>query len=201
MKLYEPAPPARKDELTNVQDGIAVIVDGDTCPVVVESGMYAYIKNNTHGLAEGLYKNTSNSAFPTSGGTADGTVFEADSAGGLNALKASLLWKNTNISTFAPQTIQLDLSKYKFVLVIMCENYTSDARIKMQHSCLTAVGQSGACYPLYTGAGTVSYTSLRGRQFNTSTTGVEFLNGYNVGSSNGPVANEYAIPLFIYGVN
>lgn len=91
MKLYEPAPPARKDELANVQDGIAVIVDGDTCPIVVESGMYAYIKNNTHGLAEGLYKNISDSAFPTSGGTADGTVFEADSTGGLNALNASTI--------------------------------------------------------------------------------------------------------------
>lgn len=67
-------------------DSIAIIVDGDTAKTAVTPGAYAYIKNNTHGLAEGLYKNKSSSAFPTSGGTADGTVFEAVSGGGLNIL-------------------------------------------------------------------------------------------------------------------
>ena len=131
MKLYEPAPPARKDELANVQDGIAVIVDGDTCPVVVESGMYAYIKNNTHGLAEGLYKNISDSAFPTSGGTADGTVFEADSTGGLNALNASFLQQYdqllyTTDTQGINQTLAHSLADYKYIIVAVTYNDGSE---------------------------------------------------------------------------
>lgn len=74
-----------------VPGSIAIIVDGDTAGAAVAPGAYAYIKNNTHGLAEGLYKNKSSSAFPTSGGTADSTVFEAVPNGGLNSLLANRL--------------------------------------------------------------------------------------------------------------
>lgn len=66
---------------------IAITVDGDTASMAVPVGGYAYIKNNTHGLADGNYTNTSSAAFPASGGTADGTVFAAISGGGLNGLK------------------------------------------------------------------------------------------------------------------
>ena len=70
-----------------VPGSISIIVDGDAAGTAVAPGQYAYIKNNTHGLAEGLHRNKSSSAFPTSGGTADSTVFEAVSGGGMNALK------------------------------------------------------------------------------------------------------------------
>jgi hypothetical protein len=83
-----------RNTLNNVENGLAIIVDGDTCSTAVPVGGYAYIKNNTHGLAEGLYKNTSSSAFPVSGGTANGLVFTAFSGGGLNDIKNDL-----NIST------------------------------------------------------------------------------------------------------
>lgn len=63
---------------------IAIIVSGDRASMAVPVGGYAYIKNNTHGLAEGLYTNTSSAAFPTVGGTADSAVFTAVSGGGLN---------------------------------------------------------------------------------------------------------------------
>jgi len=53
----------------------AIIVDGDTCAIAVPVYGYAYIKNNTHGLVEGLYQNTSNDIFPMTGGTADGSIF------------------------------------------------------------------------------------------------------------------------------
>lgn len=73
-------------DLTPLQEGLAIIVDGDTCVTAVPVGGYAYIKNNTHSLPEGLYKNTSASAFPVSGGTADSTVFTAVSGGALNEI-------------------------------------------------------------------------------------------------------------------
>lgn len=67
--------------------GLAYIVDGDTANAAVPAGAYAYIKNNTHSLADGYYQNTSASSFPVSGGTADSTVFTAvPSEGVLNTL-------------------------------------------------------------------------------------------------------------------
>ena len=81
-------------------DGLAYIVDGDTAAVAVPAGAYAFIKNNTHSLADGFYQNTSGSSFPTSGGTADSTVFTAvPSEGVLNSLnnKIKLFPDVTNI--------------------------------------------------------------------------------------------------------
>ena len=76
--------------LGNTEAGLAIIVSGDTCAVAVPAGGYAYVKNNTHGLSEGLYRNKTSSAFPTSGGTANSTVFEAVSDGISNALNAKI---------------------------------------------------------------------------------------------------------------
>lgn len=70
--------------INEVEKGIAIIVNGDTCSKAVPAGGYAYIKNNTHGLTEGLYKNKSSSSFPKSGGTANSSVFTAVIDGGLN---------------------------------------------------------------------------------------------------------------------
>lgn len=81
---------ALNDSLSATQSGIAIIVSGDMASMAVPVGGYAYIKDNTHGLAEGLYTNTSSAAFPTVGGTADSTVFTAVSGGGLNTIQKSL---------------------------------------------------------------------------------------------------------------
>ena len=110
--------------LAHTDEGLAYIVDGDTCATAVPSKAYAYIKNNTHNLAEGLYRNKSNSAFPTSGGTADGTVFESVSGGGLNDLRNSIT-KN-NFGTEVTLTNYTQGQKYEFpdngYLRVYCEN-------------------------------------------------------------------------------
>ena len=75
---------------------------GDSASAAVPSGAYAYIKNNTHSLADGYYQNTSASAFPVSGGTADSTVFTAVPAEGvLNALNNKIV----NVSSTAAGTV------------------------------------------------------------------------------------------------
>ena len=84
------------DKLNDIQSGIAIIVDGDTASIAVPVGGYAYIKNNLHGLTEGMYTNTSSVAFPAGGGTADGTVFTAVSGGGLNDLQRQSKWKEAS---------------------------------------------------------------------------------------------------------
>ena len=73
----------------HIEEGIAIIVNGDVASAAVPVGGYAYIKNNTHGLTEGLYTNTGASAFPTTGGTADSTTFTAASDA-LNALNSKI---------------------------------------------------------------------------------------------------------------
>ena len=60
-----------------IQRGLVTVVDGDTATSAVPVGALAYLKNNTHNLQEGLYANISNAPFPTTGGTADATVFSA----------------------------------------------------------------------------------------------------------------------------
>lgn len=88
-------------ETETVENGLAIIVDGDTCSTAVPVGGYAYIKNNTHGLSDGLYENTSSSAFPVSGGSATGGVFTPLSTGGLNDLKnETLIVEVTNEISF-----------------------------------------------------------------------------------------------------
>lgn len=73
--------------VADITSGLSYIVTGDTANAAVPSGAYAYIKNNTHSLTDGYYQNTSASAFPVSGGTADSTVFTAVPAEGvLNSL-------------------------------------------------------------------------------------------------------------------
>lgn len=89
-----PAVAANTASIGHIEEGIAIIVNGDVASAAVPVGGYAYIKNNTHGLTEGLYTNTGASAFPTTGGTADSTTFTA-ATDALNALNSKL--KNQEI--------------------------------------------------------------------------------------------------------
>lgn len=97
--------------LSGGADGLAYIVTGDTANAAVPAGAYAYIKNNTHSLTDGYYQNTSASSFPTTGGTADSTVFTAVSSEGiLNALNNKLSYLD-NVVTGVP----VDISGYSDV--------------------------------------------------------------------------------------
>lgn len=79
------------DNIANLREGVAIVVDGDSAAIAVPVGGYAWIRNNTHGLSDGIYKNTSSSVFPVSGGTADSTVFTAVSTGAVNDILAILM--------------------------------------------------------------------------------------------------------------
>lgn len=76
--------------VVNADASMAIVVNGDTASQAVASGDYAFVINNTHGLASGLYKNKTKNAFPVSGGTADSTVFDAVTNGGFNALNGNI---------------------------------------------------------------------------------------------------------------
>lgn len=72
----------------NIEKAFATIVNGDTAAVAIPAGHYAYIKNNAHGLTEGLY--TATAAFPATGGTADSTTFSPVNVGGLNDIQSKV---------------------------------------------------------------------------------------------------------------
>lgn len=99
--LGVPSAASVNNNIAKLQQDIAIIVDGDSAALAVPVGGYAYIKNNTHGLAEGIYKNTSASAFPVSGGTADSTVFSAVPTGTVNDAVSAL---NEIITTLSNRT-------------------------------------------------------------------------------------------------
>ena len=96
-------------DINNLENGLAVIVDGDSCSQAVPVGGFAYIRNNEHGLDDGLYKNTSNAAFPVSGGTADDTVFTSVS-GGIGAEVSALNGNLTSLGTITTGTISGSVS-------------------------------------------------------------------------------------------
>lgn len=100
---------------TPVKSDMAIIVNGDTAGIAVPVDGYAYIKNNTHGLADGLYINTSSSAFPVSGGIANSAVFSA--VGGLGALNLLAVTKirygSVDMSQMSDITIAGSAGRYK----------------------------------------------------------------------------------------
>ena len=81
----------QSQQIGYLNEGLAIIVDGDTASYPVPVGYYAYIKNNLHGLSEGLYINTSSASFPISGGIADSTVFTKTTMGSLNKLQETII--------------------------------------------------------------------------------------------------------------
>ena len=64
-----------KGATTLLESAIGIVVDGDSASAIVNPETIVFIKNNTHGLNDGIYKNISGAIFPISGGTADVTVF------------------------------------------------------------------------------------------------------------------------------
>lgn len=68
------------------QGAIAIVADGDT-HVAITAGQYVYVRNNTHGLAEGLYTASSN---VSANANITSSNMTAVSGGGLNALNSKL---------------------------------------------------------------------------------------------------------------
>ena len=85
---------ALNDSISNAQDGLAIVADGNT-HVAIASGQFVYVKNHSS-LAEGLYKATAaisaNGALSTSNLTADGH-------GGLNDLQSQITSLNSNLTS------------------------------------------------------------------------------------------------------
>ena len=113
------------EAVEKLREGIAIIVDGDTASVAVPAGGYAYIKNNTHGLVEGMYKNKSSNPFPVAGGTANSTVFTAAQNGAINDAVTSLSSKIAKATyTDGGNPVVLTIRKFGSICVLTYNNTT-----------------------------------------------------------------------------
>ena len=107
-----------------------------------------------------------------------------------------LLWENPNPSTpFAAQTISLDLSKYKAIIVTAKHWTDNDSRLNQ----IAFVGTDRMILTVQ------SPTDIRIqtlRLYYVSTTGVRFEGGKGMNNGGGTYDSDYAaLPLAIYGVN
>ena len=60
-----------------IKAGLVILVSGDEASAAVPADGLVYVANNTHGLNEGFYFNSSGATFPPTGGTADSDSFTA----------------------------------------------------------------------------------------------------------------------------
>ena len=116
-------------------------------------------------------------------------------AGG-SAPKADLLWTNPSpTASFAAQTVSLNLSSYRYVVV------TTNLSTSNSQANGYGIGKVGASYD--TCMGTKSWDSANSRmnanirRFRASATGVQFYGG---GYSTAESSNGKVIPYRIYGI-
>ena len=72
-----------------IKAGLVILVSGDEASAAVPADGLVYVANNTHGLNEGFYFNSSGAIFPPTGGTADADSFTAVN-NILNALQTAI---------------------------------------------------------------------------------------------------------------
>ena len=103
-------------------------------------------------------------------------------------LQVNLLWTNASpISTFASQTINLDLNNYNFAYIIVKRNIGDDS---LKGSSLIQIGASGQIF--FASVNKIGFRNV----LSVEKTGINFSNGVYDGSDN----DDYGIPLYIFGV-
>ena len=103
-------------------------------------------------------------------------------------IKMDLLWTNESpTSAFAPQTVELDLSSYKSILIVW-QAYTGTGKFATLVPMLA--------YDSVASGFIDSSVAINKRKFTPSTTGIAFAGGTNSTSSN----NSSCIPNLIYGI-
>lgn len=142
-----------------LQDAAAIIANGDT-HVAISSGDFVYVKNNTHGLSDGLYVA---SAAVSANGTVSDSNMTADSKGGLNALNGKF---DTLLSTYIKSFTAIPSGQsttYKAVSVDVSQ--TGYVPVSVGYSCGQAAINVYACYfesatSVYVGATNLNSTSV-----------------------------------------
>ncbi len=109
-----------------------------------------------------------------------------------------LLWTNASpTSAFAAQTVSLDLSSYKGVII----KYRVSISNALISSSYADVGDNLSLFCVTTTTDTSWYVAVTRREANITTSGIVFGTGYNAGSGVAATSNtQHLIPLKIYGI-
>lgn len=126
--LVEDAINTNINNIEDLQKALSIIVNGDNATGPILAGRYGYLKNNTHGLPDGLYQNTSSTIYPVTGGTADSTIFTPVSIGGLNIITNLISSKFAYFNAFEACTF--NISNYAFSDGINSINVTFDHELQ-----------------------------------------------------------------------
>lgn len=118
---------------------------------------------------------------------------DAVNALSLGGIGIDLLWTNESIySTFAEQTISLDLSDYQMIYVTA--QYQPSGSPKGRNVCnITITGEDGLLVYAWGDSGTIA-----SRRFSTDASSIKFYDCYR--GSNSTVNNFFTIPQYIYGI-
>ena len=82
------------DDVNNVENALAIVIDGDTAPKAITAGQYLFIKNHST-LATGGYHATVNIA---SGGAVSGSNVSADADGIANSIYSRITGIHTTVA-------------------------------------------------------------------------------------------------------
>ena len=154
---------------------------------------------------DALYPRTKTTAVSDNDGNVLGNVavYNATTlSSGVNTVKVGvdmeLLWTNSSpTSSFSPQTVPLDLSDYKLVLVYFKRTSSTD---KFGSSlCHVGMASNGSCPPQGADA-----TTMTTRCYSVNSNGIAFENGvysnHSGANTSSYVDNNGCIPYKIYGI-
>lgn len=126
-----------------IKAGLVILVNGDDASAAIPADGLAYVVNNTHGLTEGFYFNSSGAAFPITGGTADSDSFTA-TGNILNALQAAVTTLGsddiTNNSTVQGASVSDALNTVKITLNQLDVDKANEDSLALRRSGATNTG-------------------------------------------------------------
>ena len=206
--------PKFTDSHRPIQMNGSQILGDNTTALNLKAGVNVTMINNNSGevTINSKYFSQALDGTPTGGASLLNNIYYETLASSATAdihlgVDMEFLWENSSLttnSTFADQTIALDLSGYSFVYIIFC--IASSNTTYLDNKDVTKITKVG-CYDIaYSRAGTSNFESgtpmLSERLYQVTSTGIIFSACANatVGSSYSSPSNKYVIPKIIYGI-
>lgn len=122
----------------------------------------------------------------------------APTSGGGSSFQFDLVWDNPAfLSSFAPQTLSVDLTGYDFWAVECAYNDSTDRRTGLEWWPVTTGSKTGVEYQVMGMRLNNNYNASRSFRHDT-VNGSEIV--VSAGNYNGATANNYIIPMLIYGI-